>query len=68
MRGDVETVATHIKATSSAGVDVARAYAAMALATIKVAAEQGGLGEDSQRQIEMILNKALKASSVDRKS
>ena len=68
VRGDVETVATHIEATSSAGVDVARAYAAMALATIKVAAEQGGLGEDSQRQIEMILNKALKASSVDQKS
>ena len=68
VRGDVETVATHIKATSSAGVDVARAYAAMALATINVAAEQGGLGEDSQRQIEMILNEALKTSSVDQKS
>jgi predicted short-subunit dehydrogenase-like oxidoreductase (DUF2520 family) len=68
VRGDVETVATHIEATSSAGVDVARAYAAMALATIKVAAEQGSLGEDSQREIEMILNKVLKTSSGDQKS
>ena len=52
VRGDVETVRMHIEATRRASTETGRAYAALALAALPYAVEQGGLSESASSQIE----------------
>ena len=59
VRGDVETVQMHIEATRRASTETGRAYAALALAALPFAAEQGGLSESARSQIERFLNQAV---------
>ena len=59
VRGDVETVQMHIEATRRASTETGRAYAALALAALPYAAEQGGLGKSARSQIESSLKQAL---------
>ena len=61
VRGDVETVARHLEAVSAQGNDIARAYAALALAALPLANEQGTLPEEARAEIESMLRKALDA-------
>lgn len=59
VRGDVATVARHLEATAAQSPDLARAYAALALAALPIAAEQGGLSAAAHREIEAMLRRAL---------
>ena len=59
VRGDVETVQMHIDSTRRASTETGRAYAALALAALPYAAEQGGLGESARSQIESFLKQAV---------
>jgi len=59
VRGDVATIRQHLDALDAARPDLARAYAALALAALPLAAEQGGLSREAQRDIEALLRKAL---------
>ena len=61
VRGDVETVARHLEAVSAQGHDIAHAYAALALAALPLANEQGMLSEEARAEIESMLRKALDA-------
>ena len=58
VRGDVETVLMHIQATHRASAETGRAYAALALAALPYAVEQGGLNESARSQIENYLKNA----------
>ena len=59
VRGDVETVQMHIEATRRASGETGRAYAALALAALPYAVEQGGLGESARSRIEKSLKQAV---------
>ena len=59
VRGDVETVQMHIEATRHASTETGRAYAALALAALPYAVEQGGLGDSARSRIEYSLKQAL---------
>jgi predicted short-subunit dehydrogenase-like oxidoreductase (DUF2520 family) len=63
VRGDVETVARHLDAVSERGEDVARAYAALALATLPLASEQGGLEAGPEEEIAGMLRTAIAAGT-----
>lgn len=60
VRGDVDTVRAHLDALA-ATPDLRRAYAALALAALPLAAEQGGLSAENRRGIEAALREALAA-------
>jgi len=60
VRGDVDTIARHLAATAAQGGEIGRAYAALALATLPIAAEQGGLDEERRRSIESMLQDVLR--------
>ena len=59
VRGDVETIRMHIEATHRASSATGGAYAALALAALPYAVEQGGLGESARSQIESCLKQAI---------
>jgi len=59
VRGDVQTVAMHLEVMAAQSHDVAHAYAALALAQMHIAAEQGSLTESAQQAIEGLLREAL---------
>ena len=59
VRGDVETIRMHIEATHRASTATGGAYAALALAALPYAVEQGGLGESARSQIEHCLSQAI---------
>ncbi len=59
VRGDVSTIAMHLKATAEQSPDVGRAYAALALAGLPIAVEQGRLTLAARRDIEEMLRQAL---------
>ena len=61
VRGDVATVKRHLDAVRAQSPDVARAYAALALATLPLAREQGGL----TREVEDEMARALRAALRD---
>ena len=65
VRGDVETVAKHLDAVSGRGEDVARAYAALALAALPLAREQGGLEASLEQQIAGMLRTAIAAGTEE---
>ena len=60
-RGDVETIRRHLEATKLHSLDLSRAYAALALAQLHIAAEQGGIDDSLQREIREILESHLRS-------
>lgn len=60
VRGDVATVRRHLEAVRKQSPDVARAYAALALATLPIAREQGGLTQEAEDEIGRELRAALR--------
>jgi predicted short-subunit dehydrogenase-like oxidoreductase (DUF2520 family) len=62
VRGDVATVRRHLDALGAARPDVARAYAALALAALPLAAEQGTLDAATHAELETMLRDALRAT------
>ena len=55
VRGDVETVRAHLDATGRRGGDLFRAYAALALAQLPIAREQGNISKEEYATIEALL-------------
>jgi len=60
VRGDVATVKRHLEAVRGHSPDVARAYAALALATLPLAREQGGLTQEAEDEMVCELQAALR--------
>ena len=60
VRGDVATVKRHLEAVRGQLPDVARAYAALALATLPLAREQGGLTREAEEEMALELRAALR--------
>ncbi len=59
VRGDVETVRTHLDATGRRGGDLLRAYAALALAQLPIAREQGNISKEEYATIEALLREVI---------
>ena len=59
VRGDVNTVKAHLDAADRAGADVGRAYAALALAQMPLAAAKGNLDADVVDELTCILTQHL---------
>jgi predicted short-subunit dehydrogenase-like oxidoreductase (DUF2520 family) len=59
VRGDSATIRRHLEVLRAERPEVACAYAALALASLPLAAEQGGLSPDAEREIEALLRDAL---------
>lgn len=59
VRGDVDTVRAHLDTTGRAGADVGRAYAALALAQLPLAAAKDNLDADVVRELTDILTNQL---------
>ncbi|MBM3956532.1 MAG: DUF2520 domain-containing protein, partial [Gemmatimonadetes bacterium] len=60
VRGDVATVRRHLEAVRRGSPDVARAYAALALAALPLAREQGRLPRQAEDEIAHALRAALR--------
>ena len=56
MRGDLQTVVTHLEAINNISADVGRAYAALARASLHIAREQGGLSDQAFERITSVLS------------
>lgn len=56
VRGDVNTVESHLEATIQISTEMGRAYAALALASLHIAREQGGLSDDAFERIKSVLS------------
>ena len=56
VRGDVQTVATHLAAINNISADVGRAYAALAYASLHIAREQGGVTDHAFERITSVLS------------
>ena len=56
VRGDVETITSHVSATSSSSTETGNAYVALSLATLHIAREQGGLSESAYQRIKSVLS------------
>ncbi len=58
VRGDVDTVESHLDATNQNSPEMRRAYAALALASLHIAREQGGLSDEDFERIKSLLSPA----------
>ena len=56
MRGDLETIRTHLDITSDVNPDTSRAYAALALAQLHIANEKGNLDDATLSTIKRLLS------------
>jgi len=56
VRGDVETITSHVSATSSSSTETGNAYVALSLATLHIAREQGSLSESAYQRIKSVLS------------
>ena len=56
VRGDAETIASHLAATLAKSPETGRAYAALAEASLHIAKEQGGLSESAYQSIKSLLS------------
>jgi predicted short-subunit dehydrogenase-like oxidoreductase (DUF2520 family) len=56
VRGDVETIISHLAATSSKSAETGEAYAALARASLHIAQEQGGLSDSAFERIKSLLS------------
>ncbi len=59
VRGDVETIRAHLQAAGAASSNTGAAYAALALAALPIAVEQGGLSGPARTEIERRLYEAI---------
>ena len=57
VRGDVETITMHLEATANKSIATGNAYAALALASLHIAKEQGGLSDSAFEGIKSLLSK-----------
>ncbi len=62
VRGDIDTVQAHLHANSEVSPKFGAAYSALALATLHIAKEQGGLTEETNQRIEEILISNLRTN------
>ena len=62
VRGDLATVRAHVEARSAVSAEHGAAYAALALASLHIAKEQGTLTEDGESGIRQALVSALRAN------
>ena len=56
VRGDVETITRHLEATANKSIATGNAYAALALASLHIAKEQGGLSDSGFEGIKSLLS------------
>ena len=56
VRGDVETVKSHLGATDANSGETGRAYAALALASLHIARQQGGITDEDYESIKTLLS------------
>jgi predicted short-subunit dehydrogenase-like oxidoreductase (DUF2520 family) len=56
VRGDVETITSHLAATATNSPETGNAYAALARASLHIAKEQGGLSDSAFERIESLLS------------
>ena len=56
VRGDAETISSHLAATSAKSPETGKAYAALAEASLYIAKEQGGLSESAYQSIKTLLS------------
>ena len=56
VRGDAETIASHLVATLAKSPETGKAYAALAEASLHIAKEQGGLSESAYQSIKTLLS------------
>jgi predicted short-subunit dehydrogenase-like oxidoreductase (DUF2520 family) len=63
VRGDVAPVRAHLDALASVDPDTARAYAALALAQLPLAAERGNIPADRMLELRALLDRALHPDS-----
>ncbi len=56
VRGDVDTIAAHHAAAQSKSKETGTAYAALALASLHIAKEQGGLSDSAFQRIQSLLS------------
>ena len=56
VRGDVETITRHLEATANKSIGIRNAYAALALASLHIAKEQGGLSDSGFEGIKSLLS------------
>ena len=56
VRGDVETITRHLEATANKSIATGNAYAALALASLHIAKEQGGLSDAEFEGIKSLLS------------
>ncbi len=59
VRGDIQTIQTHLETTKDINPDISRAYAALALAQLPIANEKGNLDQTTIDQIRKILTDHL---------
>ena len=59
VRGDVETIGSHLSATTINSPETGNAYAALSLATLHIAKEQGGLSESAYQRIKSALSEEI---------
>ena len=56
VRGDIETITMHLEATANKSIGIRNAYAALALASLHIAKEQGGLSDSGFEGIKLLLS------------
>lgn len=56
VRGDVETITTHLNVTRAKSTETGDAYAALAEASLHIAKEQGGLSDSAYERIKSLLS------------
>ncbi|MDP7261004.1 MAG: DUF2520 domain-containing protein [Dehalococcoidia bacterium] len=56
VRGDVETIRTHIAAVNASSAETGKAYVALAQASLHIAREQGGLSDSAFESIKSLLS------------
>tara|TARA_Y100000588_G_scaffold282873_1_gene300173 strand:- start:101 stop:991 length:891 start_codon:yes stop_codon:yes gene_type:complete len=56
VRGDIETIKIHLEATAHRSIVTGNAYAALALASLHIAKEQGGLSDSRFEDIKSLLS------------
>lgn len=56
VRGDVETITSHLNATATKSPETGSAYAALAEASLHIAKEQGGLSDSAFERIKSLLS------------
>ena len=61
VRGDIQTIQTHLESTKNFNPDISRAYAALALAQLPIANEKGNLDQTTLDQIRETLTDHLES-------